>query len=98
MKYRVSINWAVGTDTRKRQLRSIMHQAEVEAGLGQECSEFGYPTSFRGRLLNVSQEQLNNFKNRPDVEVSLHTGSGYIGGEYIFDWIEGDGEFQLQRA
>jgi hypothetical protein len=97
MKYQVSINWVVKIDSHAHQLRSKMHQATVEAEPGQKCSEFGYPISFRGKLVGVTQEMLNHFINEPGVEVSLHTGGSYIGGEYVFEEIEKDGKFQLRR-
>lgn len=70
----------------------------VEAELGQNCSEFGNPIFFRGRFVDASQEQLGRFRSEPGVEVTLHTGGGYIGGKYVFESIEKDGAFQLCQA
>jgi hypothetical protein len=98
MNYLVSINWVVGKDAQGHQLRSVMHKATVEAELGQKCSEFGYPVSFTGKFVDISDELLDRFINGVGVEVSLYRGEGYMGGEYVFERIEKDGTFILQKA
>ncbi len=91
MEYDLSITTLIDTDSQGSQHRSAITPVKAEADLGQN-SEFGWPDSFSGKLVGVTQEQLLRFKFGPGVEVAFR------GKRYKFEEIEKDGTFQLRKA
>ena len=92
MEYSLSINHRLRIDAAGRELRSNMIPVTVEADLEERHSNFGFPATFTGKLVNVPLELLHNFKFAPRVE-AVFRGSGYK-----FEGLENDGSFKLRRG
>ena len=91
MEYEFSITCLIDTDSQGGQHRSAITPVKAEADLAQ-YSELGWPDSFSGKLVSVTQDQLLRFKFGPGVEVAFR------GKRYKFEEIEKDGTFQLRKA
>lgn len=91
MEYLLSITSLIDTDAQGNQLRSRLIPVMAETDLGKD-SEFGFPCSFSGRLVDITEEQFLYFKFDSGVEVNFR------GMRYKFEKIEKDGEFQLRKA
>lgn len=91
MEFDLSITSLIDTDAQGNQQRSAIIPVKAEADLGQH-SEFGWPDSFSGKLIGLTQEQLLHFKFDPGVEVVFR------GKRYKFEEIEKDGTFQLRKS
>lgn len=90
MEYLLSITSFVDSDTQDYQRRSAITTIVAEADLGQH-SERGFPESFRGKFVGVTQEQLLYFKFGAGIEV------GFRGKRYKFSLLEEDGRFELRK-
>ena len=91
MEYGLSITSLIETGAQGNQYRSALIPVKAEADLGQ-YSEFGWPDSFKGKLLGVTLEQVLQFKFDPGVEV------GFRGKRYRFAELDKDGSFTLVKG
>jgi hypothetical protein len=91
MEYLLSITSLIDTDAQGRKLRSPVTSVLADADLGQ-YSKSGFPNVFTGKLADVSDEKILDFKFLPEVEV-VFRGSGYK-----FEELDKDGSFKLRRG
>ncbi len=90
MEYPLSITSLIETTRDGGSLRSPLTCVMAEADLGPYAS-FGSPEFFFGKLVEVSENTIQYFKNAPEVEVLFR------GARYSFEALAPTGSFKLVR-
>ncbi|MBB5060741.1 hypothetical protein HDF16_005477 [Granulicella aggregans] len=91
MEYPLSITSLIETQRDGKDLRSRVTHVMAETDLG-PFTDFGTPTFFFGKLVDVTEEQILYFRYAPGVEVLFR------GGRYRFESISPTGTFKLVRT
>jgi hypothetical protein len=92
MQYPLSFTCPVEASHDGQQVRGRVAHVMEETDLGPH-TDFGTPSFFCGKLVDVPADQISYFTNAPGVEVSFR------GGTYLFEVLELTGSFKLlQRS
>jgi len=91
VEYSLSVTSLIETDRDGKELRSPVTHVMAEADLG-PFNDFGTPTFFFGKLVEVTEEQILYFKYAPGIEILFR------GGRYVFESIAPTGTFKLLRT
>lgn len=88
MQHVLSYTTLVGRGLDHEALRSPVVRIIAETNLG-PSPQLDYPTTFSGKLVKVSLQQIQQIRSGKDLEI------GFEGKRYSFSRLEDDGAFEL---